>query len=130
MIKLFLATSFSTKIDANGVVIHEFRQKVEAILKRYEDAGREVYCAVRKEGWKISAPSDAADELRNDFQKIKEADEFAALIDETISAGVQMEIGYALALGKRITLITGAKTSLNWTNQALTGFQNVSHLAI
>ena len=128
--KVFLATSISAKVDSQGVVAPEFRAKIEAIIDRYEAAGREVFCAAKAEGWKISTISEATKELQKDFENIKSADEFAALIDDTISGGTQMEIGYAEALGKRITLITEGKTTLGWTNKALSGFPNVTHLVI
>ncbi len=128
--KVFLATSFSTKLASDGTVLPEFRQKVEAIITRYKVAGREVYCAAQDEGWKIAQDANASFALKEDFVQIKLCDEFAALIDETISAGVQMQIGYALGIGKRITLITEDHIPLNWTNQALIGLPNVSHLVI
>lgn len=128
--KVFLATSFSSKVDPTGTVLLEFRQKVEAIIARYEAAGREVLCAIKDNGWKMAPMDSATREFSKDMSNIKQCDEFVALIDETISAGVQMEIGYALGLNKRITLITEGKTQLNWTNHALIGLSNVTHLPI
>lgn len=128
--KVFLATSFTSKLNPDGTVMADFRSQIEKLIARYEAAGREVYCVARNEGWKLAAADNATHELKNDFENVKTCDEFVALIDESLSAGVQLEIGYALALGKRITLVTIGKTQLNWTNQALAGFDKVSHLVL
>ncbi len=128
--KVFLATSYTTNIDAVGNVHPAFRDKVEAIIKRYEVAGREVECDAKEAHWRITPDIDPARAIQLDLEHIKQCDELAALIDQTVSAGVQLEIGFALALRKRITLITEKGVPLNWTNQTLTRFPLVSHLVI
>jgi nucleoside 2-deoxyribosyltransferase len=128
--KIFLATSFSSKLNPDGTVLPVFRTQVEAIIARYEAAGREVFCAIKAEGWKVARNHDATRELHDDFKNLANSDEFVALIDDDVSAGVQMEIGYALASGKHITLVTTGKTALGWTNRALVGFDKVSHLEL
>jgi len=124
--KIFFATSFSSKIDSEGKVLPEFRASIEKLLSRYEAQGHEVFCAVRAENWRIAA-QDPVMALKLDLQHIKKADKFVALLDEQVSAGVQLEIGYALALGKEITLLAVLDAKLGWTNQALMKLTNVQY---
>ena len=110
--KIFLLTSFSGEIDAEGNVKAAFRTSIEMLLQHLRAAGHTVTCAIETEGWKMG---DAAPEIGTnvDLQEIRASDAVVALFVET-SAGMQFELGYATALGKRVILVKSDDVKLGW----------------
>ena len=116
--KIFLATSFSGKVDETGAVLPEFRKLLEWLLSALRQTGHEVHCAVESEGWVISDldPEVGATE---DLSIIDGADCFIGLLSNNISAGLQFELGYAVHAGKKVIFIPEANTKLGWFNQGV-----------
>lgn len=122
MTRIFLATSFSGKVNYDtGEVLPEFRGFIEGVLAELrKQADTEVFCAIEHEGWKITdEPPEVG--VQKDLAAIDKADVLLALVDETPSAGVQFEIGYAVAKGKRVVLATEAQTKLAYFNDGVVG---------
>lgn len=120
MKKVFLSTSFSGKIDpANGSVLPDFRNELEIILEALrKNSEVEVFCAVEQENWSVN---DVLPEVgvQRDLEEIDNADVMLALIEEAVSAGVQFEIGYAVAKGKQVILASAAGASVAYFNQGV-----------
>ncbi|HEX7963834.1 MAG TPA: nucleoside 2-deoxyribosyltransferase [Candidatus Saccharimonadales bacterium] len=117
---LFLSTSFSGQVDAQtGQVLPEFRKSIQAILKSLrEQPDVEVFCAMEHEGWKTS--DELADKgVRHDIEQVDAADVLVALMHDGISAGLQFELGYAIAKGKRVILAMRHDWKLPYFNQGL-----------
>lgn len=125
--KVFLSVSFSSKVDENGVVDAAYRSDLETLIQKLQEADHEVFCAPMLEGWKIT-DEDPVHALQKDLEELRDCDLYVAMLGEEVSAGVQIETGYALALEKRMILASPAATKLGWTNNALTGFENISNL--
>lgn len=123
--KIFLSVSYSTKVDEKGDVQAAHRKDLEALIGSLEDGGHKVFCAPREEGWKINKlkPIEA---LKWDLDEIDKSDLYVAVLNEDISSGVQLETGYALAKKKRIILASPHGVKLSWTNNAVSGFEDVS----
>lgn len=120
MKKVFLSTSFSGQVDeATGSVLPVFRQEIEQLLEKLRKSELEVYAAVEQEGYMISADVPPEVGVRKDIDEIDAADVVVALVDDRPSAGVQFELGYAVAQKKQVILasMTGAK--LTYFNQGL-----------
>jgi nucleoside 2-deoxyribosyltransferase len=114
MKKVFLSTSFSGKIDyTSGAVLPGFRKEIEVILNALrKNSEVSVFCAIEQEGWSIQdTPPEVG--VKRDLEEIDNADVLLALVEEAVSAGVQFEIGYAVAKDKQVILAsaTGAKTA-------------------
>jgi hypothetical protein len=120
MKRLFLSTSFSGQVDPQtGKVVPEFRKFIEGALKALrEQPDVDVFCAIEDEGWKIT---DALPDkgVRHDIEQVDAADGLIALLHDNISAGVQFEIGYAAAKGKRVVLAAHSDHKLAYFNQGL-----------
>lgn len=118
--KIFLATPFSTKVDSDtGEVLPDFRKFVEGILKLVRQNGAAVYCGVEDEDWKIQ-DGDPIKAWRKDWEELKSADLFVAILEEGVSPGVQIEIGAAISWGKKIVLVTETEDQkLQWTNSTI-----------
>jgi hypothetical protein len=123
--KIFLSVSFSHQVDAQGAINPAYRSDLEILIQKLEEENHEVFCAPRAEGWRVT-DHDPVHALRADFKEIDGADVYVAVLTDRVSAGVQLETGYALARDKRIVLASPSGTPLEWTNNALTGFENVS----
>ena len=124
-VKIFLSVSFSSKVDEKGKVDKAYRSDLEIMIQKLEDEGHEVFCAPRAEGWRV-ADHDPVHALKMDFSEIDTSDVYVAIVSNVVSAGVQLETGYALAKQKRIVLASPSGEKLGWTNNALIGFDNVS----
>lgn len=117
--KLFLSTTFSNKVNQDTMEVEPaFRQEIEQILSILRAAGHKVFAAVEDEGWRLgdATPVEAT---RYDIEHIDEADAVIALLHDKPSAGVQWEIGYADALGKRVYVIFEEGTDIGYWNRAL-----------
>lgn len=126
--KIFLSTSFSQVINYDtGEVEPKIRQEIEQILQTIRAAGHEVFAAVEDEGWKISklTPAEGA---KYDIRRVEEADVLIAILHEKISAGVQWEIGYADALGKKAYVISDESTDIGYWNRALEELGRITRL--
>jgi nucleoside 2-deoxyribosyltransferase len=116
--KVFLSTSFSGQINPVSDHIQlEYQAFLEHILTGVRQAYTgEVYCALEAEGWELSEePAEVG--VQSDLTKIDESDVLLALISDKPSAGVQFEIGYAAAKGKRVIIASGADVPLAYINQ-------------
>lgn len=122
MSDIFLATSFSGKVDYNtNKVLPEFRDFVEGALDGLRNLGGfTVFCAIEHEGWTIKEESPEVGVIK-DLQEIIKASRILALVDKDPSAGVQAEVGAGIALGKQVTLATQVGTPLAYFNQGLVG---------
>jgi nucleoside 2-deoxyribosyltransferase len=126
--KIFLSTSFSHMIDNNTMEVKpEFREEIEQILLTIRSVGHEVFAAVEDEGWKMSelTPAEGA---KYDIRRVEEADIIIAILHEKISAGVQWEIGYADALGKKVYIMSDEATDIGYWNRALEDLGRIARL--
>lgn len=117
--KLFVAASYSAKVDyTTGDVYPEYRAWLEDILATLESYGHEVVCALRDDNWRIN-DLDPAQAFKLDEAKIANADGLFALVSDTVSAGVQMEMGMALAQKKHVVIAHDKVDQLAYFNQAV-----------
>jgi len=116
---IFVAASYSAKVDySTGDVYPEYRAWLEAILWQLESYGHEVVCALRDDDWRIN-DLDPAQAFKLDEAKITRADGLFALVSDTVSAGVQMEMGMALAQKKIVAIAHEKVDQLAYFNQAV-----------
>ena len=117
--KIFVAASYSSQVNYDtGEVFPEYKAWLEEILGQLEAAGHTVICSLREDKYHIN-DSDPAGAFKLDAESIKNSDALLALLDDHISAGVQTEVGYALALGKRVILIHKPEAKLAYINSAM-----------
>lgn len=119
MKKVFLSTSFSGKVEVSGEVLPEFRAFIEAILDALREEDLEVFAAVEDEGWMIANDVPAEIGVQKDLAEIDAADVVVALVHDKPSAGVQFEIGYAVAKGKQVILARHEHEQLAYFNQGV-----------
>lgn len=117
--KIFLAVSYSSQVDYDtGEVSPEYRDWLETQIDQLKSYGHEVGCALLEDDYKINdSKPDAA--FRLDESLIKNSDAVLAYVSDVPSAGVQTEIGYALALGKRVYIAHEANIDLAYFNKAI-----------
>lgn len=125
--KIFLSVSFSSQVDEQGAINAAYRSDLEVLIQKLEEKSHTVFCAPRLENWKIT-DHDPVHALKGDLEELDKCELYVAILGEDVSAGVQLETGYALALEKRMVLASPASTKLGWTNNALTGFENISNI--
>jgi len=117
--RIFVAASYSSKVNYDtGEVFPEYKTWLEDLLSQIEAAGHEVICSLREDGYHIN-DGDPAGAFKLDTESIKHSDALLALLDDHISAGVQTEIGYALALGKKVILAHKPENKLTYINAAM-----------
>ena len=117
--KIFVAASYSSKVNYDtGEVYLEYKAWLEEILGQLESAGHTVLCSLREDNYHIN-DGDPAGAFKLDTDSIKNSDALLALLDDHVSAGVQTEIGYALALGKKVYLAHAPGNKLAYINAAM-----------
>lgn len=130
MSKLFISTSFSTKVDSSGKVTTEYRSFLQPILDATRQSGSEYFCAVEEANWTMT-DIDPHEEFKSDLEQINQSSTLLALVDGVVSAGVQIEIGYMLKLlesdsEKRLILAHPSDQPLSWSNNAISKLPGVS----
>lgn len=117
--KIFVAASYSSQVDYDtGKVFDEYKGWLEETLGVIEQAGHKVFCALREDNYQINNDDPAA-AFKLDMDAIKSHDALLALLTDNISAGVQTEIGAAIALRKIVFLAHKPEDELAWFNQAV-----------
>jgi nucleoside 2-deoxyribosyltransferase len=117
--KVFVAASYSSQVNyETGEVFPEYKDWLEKNLTVIEEFGHSVFCALRADQYKINDADPAAAFLL-DVEHISEADALIALVDGKVSAGVQTEVGYAMALNKQVVIAHAPEEELAWFNKAI-----------
>jgi nucleoside 2-deoxyribosyltransferase len=116
--KIFLSVSYSSQVDATGKVFPEYRKELESVISVFEKINHHVYCAPREDLWTLNDTSPA-DAFEVDMRNVNECNLFVAFVGNKVSAGIQMEMGFALAKGKRIIIAIPATDKLGYVNQGL-----------
>ena len=114
--KIFLSVPFSGYVDEAGVVEDAYRQSIERLIDGLRASEHTVYCALEYTEWTATGAISPEDEFRHDFEQVDLSEKVLVLLEEHISAGVQLECGYAYARGKRLQLYQIGKPA--WSNIA------------
>ena len=114
--KYFLSVPFSSRVDENGVVDAAYRADIEQLIGGLRQKGHEVFCALEHMHWSTSELAVPEDEFRKDLAEIDSCHQMLILLEERVSAGVQLENGYAFAKGKQFQTYQIGKAA--WSNMA------------
>ena len=116
---LFVAASYSSKVNyETGDVFPDYQEWLESVLSELESYGHSAYCSLREDHYRIN-DSDPAGAFKVDTAAIAQCEVFLALLDDHVSAGVQTEIGYALALRKKVVLAHARHDKLPYIDDAI-----------
>jgi len=117
--KIFVATSYSSQVNyETGEVFPEYKEWLEDNLTLLEKLGHTVFCALRADEYKIN-DADPAEAFSLDEAEIEKADALIAFVTDKVSAGVQTEVGMAIAQKKLVVIAHLAEHALAYFNQAI-----------
>jgi nucleoside 2-deoxyribosyltransferase len=117
--RVFVAASYSSQVNyETGAVFPEYKEWLENTLGVIEALGHTVFCALREDQYKIN-DADPAAAFSLDMEHIKGSDALLALLSDKPSAGVQTEIGVAIALKKQVLLAHLPEHELAYFNAAM-----------
>ena len=117
--RIFVAASYSTQVNyETGEVFPEYRGWLEDNLEKLEKFGHTVFCALRADNYKIN-DADPAKAFSLDETEITAAEGILAFVTDKVSAGVQTEIGMAIAQKKSVVLAHTEDTELAYFNRAI-----------
>ena len=111
---IFLSVPFSSRINTDGTVEASYQKLIEQLLLGLRERGHNVYCALEYAEWKMGGSTSPEEEFRQDFAEIDNTDKLIVLLEERVSAGVQLEEGYAYAKHRIIELYQIGKPA--WSN--------------
>ncbi len=118
--KIFLSTSFSSKVLPDGSVEPGYRSQLEAIISHLERQSHEVFCALREDNWLLNevAPSEA---FLMDAHAVSDCELMLVLIrNNPPSAGIQFELGAGYILKKQMIILWQADdVPVPYINQGL-----------
>ena len=130
LMKIFVAASYSSKVDySTGDVFPSYRKWLEDILATLEGYGHTVFCALREDNWRIN-DVDPAQAFKLDEEQIAACDGMLALVTDQPSAGVQMEMGMAVAQGKKLVIAHEETHQLAYFNQAVVSLGQAKELML
>lgn len=112
---IFLSVPFSSRIIHEGVE-PAYREQVEKLIAALREKGHSVFCALEYVRWTLGGLTDPEAEFKKDISEIDKADKIIVLLEERISAGIQLENGYAFAKKKLIETYQIGKPA--WSNIA------------
>lgn len=128
--KIFVAASYSSQVNyETGEVLPEYKEWLEGHLERIEKFGHAVFCALRADEYKIN-DGDPAEAFSLDEREIDGADALLAFVTDKVSAGVQTEIGMAIAKGKHVVIAHLGEHALGYFNQAIIMADQASELIL
>jgi nucleoside 2-deoxyribosyltransferase len=110
--KIFFAAPFTGKIDVRTSQVEtQYRDWLHKIHLELLNNGYKVVSAHEREDWgnALDSPKDA---IFNDYNSILESDILVAYVGDPPSYGVQMELGFAVALKKPILILRNANVQL------------------
>lgn len=117
--RIFVAASYSSQVNyETGEVFPEYKEWLEANIELLEGLGHTVFCALRADDYKIN-DTDPAEAFSLDEAEIEKADGLIAFVTDTVSAGVQTEIGMAIAKKKRVVIAHLGEHAIGYFNQAI-----------
>lgn len=117
--KIFVAASYSSQVNyETGEIFPDYKIWLEDTLGVVEALGHTVFCALREDQYKINN-ADPAAAFRLDIEHIEQSDALIALLSDKPSAGVQTEIGAAVALKKKVLLAHLPEHELSYFNAAM-----------
>lgn len=112
-----------------GEVFPEYRQWLEDFLSQVGSYGHTVFSALQADDYKINDLSPA-EAFRLDEAEIDKADALLAVVTDKVSAGVQSEIGMAIAKSKLVTIAHLPEHKLEYINQAIIKAGRASELIL
>ena len=117
--KIFVAASYSSKVNyETGEVFPEYKEWLEGTIGIIEALGHTVFCALREDQYKINN-ADPVAAFKLDMEHIEDSDVLLALLGDSVSAGVQTELGVAVALKKKVILAHLQEDELSYFNAAM-----------
>ncbi len=117
--KLFVAASYSSQVNyETGEVFPEYKEWLEDNIERLEKFGHTVFCALRADNYKMN-DVNPAEAFSLDESQIEAAEGMIAFVNNSVSAGVQTEIGMAIAQKKPVVFAHDPEDKLAWFNQAI-----------
>lgn len=128
--KVFIAASYSSQVNYHtGEVFPEYKEWLESHLGAIEKYGHTVFCALRADEYKIN-DGDPAEAFSLDEREIDAADALLAFVTDKVSAGVQTEIGMAIAKKKQVVIAHLGEHALGYFNQAIVLAGQASELVL
>jgi len=128
--KVFVAASYSSQVNyETGEVYAEYKEWLENTLETIERCGHTVFCALRADQYKINNANPAT-AFSLDMKHIEDSEVLIALLNDTPSAGVQTEIGVAIALRKQVFLAHLPEHDLSYFNAAMLKADVVQELSL
>jgi len=128
MVKIFLIAAFPDQFDLSHQRIKPaFKTKLQYILHDLRQEGVTVSCTLEMDNWQLLEQLPEIN-LVQDIEAIDASDLVVAVAEDKPSAGVQFELGYAAAKGKRVILARSSNDELSWFNQGTIGSGLVQHV--
>lgn len=128
--RIFVAAAYSAHVNYETREVNpEYKEWLEGNLTTLEGLGHTVFCALRTDGYKIN-DLNPAEAFSLDEAEIDGSDALLAFVVDSVSAGVQTEIG--MALGKKIPVVIAheADHDLAYFNAAIIGAGHATEIIL
>jgi len=109
--RFFIAVSYTAACSFDSVSVLGYREALETIAGELERLGGRVYLAPREELWGY-ARAPRGEGIRRDLIALNEAGDFLFFIGGHQSDGALVELGFAIALRKKVWILRRSSETL------------------
>lgn len=125
--KIFFGVPYSSKVDAAGAVLPNYRKDLEQMIAIATDFGHTAFCAPQHDGWQLNSIS-AAEAFTLDTNELRTSDAFVGIIESAHpSIGACMEVMLANELGLPTLVITDNINPVYMIKGMVDARDNVTH---
>lgn len=123
--KLFLSVPFTSRALPDKSLDPAYETLIRDLLSGLRDSGHEVFCALEHAHYSFGGLTPPEEEFEQDLAAIDSSDVMIVMLEERVSSGIQLELGYAYAKGIELDMFQVGKPT--WSN---IGFSKLSGKAI
>lgn len=113
---IFLSVPFTSRALPDKTLDPDYERHMRAVIAALTDAGHTIFCALEHANWTFGGSTPPEEELKKDLDELGACEKMIVYLEERVSSGVQLELGYAYAKGKMIEIYQEGKAT--WSNAA------------
>lgn len=100
----------------DGSLDPEYEKHVKLLISSLRNNGYTVFCALEHANYSFGGLTPPEEEFQKDLDEITSSDKMIVFLEERVSAGVQLELGFAYAKDVAIEIYQDGKPA--WSNIA------------
>lgn len=122
--KLFLSLPITSRTLPDGTLDPTYQATIQNLIEQLRKQENTVFCVLERLQWKMSSIEPPEVQFGAGLDGLAPSDKMIVLLDQVVSPGVQIELGYAYA--KNIPIEAYQIGKPTWSNMAFLRLANSS----